>query len=107
MSIIERIQQYSKFDIQRIGLSATIGNPDELLDWMQGSSKRLQSWIKPNTGTKRKSKLFIRYIDEWSDEILVEKVIPTIKNKKSLFFADSRQINGRKSCKYYKQYEDT
>lgn len=92
MSIIERIQQYSKFDIQRIGLSATIGNPNELLDWMQGSSKRKQSLIQPDANTKRKTKLFIRYLDEWSEDELYERVLPIIKNKKSLFFADSRSL---------------
>ncbi len=92
MSIIERIQQYSKYDIQRIGLSATIGNPNDLLNWMQGSSKRNQSWIQPNTNSKRKTKLFIRYVDEWSEEQLQSKVIPILKQQKSLFFADSRSL---------------
>lgn len=92
MSIIERIQQYSKFDIQRIGLSATIGNPNELLDWMQGSSKRKKSWIKPNSSTKKRTKLFIRYLDEWSEDELSEKVLPILRSKKSLFFADSRSF---------------
>ncbi|APC47783.1 hypothetical protein BME96_06175 [Virgibacillus halodenitrificans] len=92
MSIIERIQQYSKYDIQRIGLSATIGNPNNLLNWMQGSSKRNQSWIQPNLNSKRKTKLFIRYVDEWSEEELQSKVLPLLKQQKSLFFADSRSL---------------
>ncbi|MFB4472731.1 DEAD/DEAH box helicase [Oceanobacillus caeni] len=92
MSIIERIQQYSKYDIQRIGLSATIGNPNDLLNWMQGSSKRNQSWIQPNLKSKRKTKLFIRYVDEWSEEELQSKVLPLLKQQKSLFFADSRSL---------------
>lgn len=92
MSIIERIQNYSKYDIQRIGLSATIGNPNELLDWMLGSSKRKQSLIQPDANTKRKTKLFIRYLDEWSEDELYEKLLPILRNKKSLFFADSRYI---------------
>jgi len=48
ISIIERIQTYSKYDIQRIGLSATIGNPEEIVKWMSGSSKRKQSVITPS-----------------------------------------------------------
>jgi ATP-dependent helicase Lhr and Lhr-like helicase len=92
MSIIERIQQYSRFDIQRIGLSATIGNPSDLLNWMQGSSNRNQSWIQPDSNSKRKTKLFVRHIDDWSDEELSRKVIPVVKQQKSLFFADSRSI---------------
>ncbi|ETJ34487.1 DEAD/DEAH box helicase protein, partial [human gut metagenome] len=60
MSVIERIQTYSKYDIQRIGLSATIGNPEEILEWMTGSSKRNGSVIRPS-GSGNKSKIFIRY----------------------------------------------
>lgn len=92
MSIIERIQQYSKYDIQRIGLSATIGNPNELLNWMQGTSQRNQSWIQTEPNSKRKTKLFVRYMKEWSDEELSRKVIPVLTKQKSLFFADSRSL---------------
>jgi ATP-dependent Lhr-like helicase len=92
ISIIERIQKYSKYDIQRIGLSATIGNPNDLLNWLQGSSHRNQSWIQPQVNSKRKTKLFVRHIDEWSDEELSRKVIPELKQQKSLFFADSRSM---------------
>lgn len=92
MSVIERIQQYSRYDIQRIGLSATIGNPNDLLNWMQGTSQRNQSWVQPPVNSQRKTKLFVRYVDEWSDEELSRKVIPVLKQQKSLFFADSRSI---------------
>lgn len=93
LSIIERIQKYSQYDIQRIGLSATIGNPKEVLGWMQGSSNREQQWIKPEEANSKKNiRLFVRYMEEWTEEILEEKVIPVIKGQKSLFFSDSRSI---------------
>ena len=40
MSVIERIAPSSKNDIQRVGLSATVGDPDQILAWLTGSSKR-------------------------------------------------------------------
>src|SRR5699024_5416786 len=40
LSVLERIQEYSKHDIQRIGLSATVGNPNQISEWLQGSSNR-------------------------------------------------------------------
>lgn len=40
MSVIERIAALGQLDVQRIGLSATVGNPAELLTWLQGSSAR-------------------------------------------------------------------
>lgn len=88
MSIIERIQSYSKYDIQRIGLSATIGNPEEILEWISGSSKRSKSVIRPNS-KGNKSKVFIRYFDEFSENTLA-RLLPELRDKKSLFFCNSR-----------------
>ena len=39
LAVLERISRLAGRPIQRIGLSATIGNPDELLDWLQGSGR--------------------------------------------------------------------
>ncbi|WP_136709620.1 DEAD/DEAH box helicase [Agromyces sp. H66] len=38
LAVLERIQRLAGRRIQRIGLSATVGNPDEILTWMQGSN---------------------------------------------------------------------
>jgi ATP-dependent Lhr-like helicase len=38
MSVLERIARFTPHDIQRIGLSATVGNPATILGWLQGSS---------------------------------------------------------------------
>uniref|UniRef100_UPI00035DA1F1 DEAD/DEAH box helicase n=1 Tax=Nocardiopsis gilva TaxID=280236 RepID=UPI00035DA1F1 len=37
LAVLERLQRIAGGPIQRIGLSATVGNPDELLHWLQGS----------------------------------------------------------------------
>ncbi|MFB6779674.1 DEAD/DEAH box helicase [Streptomyces sp. NPDC056352] len=37
LAVLERLQQVAGRPIQRIGLSATVGNPRELLTWLQGS----------------------------------------------------------------------
>ncbi|MEU2053384.1 DEAD/DEAH box helicase [Streptomyces bungoensis] len=39
LAVLERLQKIVERPVQRVGLSATVGNPHELLDWLQGSGK--------------------------------------------------------------------
>ena len=38
LAVLERIQRLAGQRIQRVGLSATVGNPEEMLTWLQGSA---------------------------------------------------------------------
>lgn len=38
LAVLERLQRVVGRPVQRIGLSATVGNPDQLLSWLQGSA---------------------------------------------------------------------
>lgn len=38
LAVLERLERVTGRSIQRIGLSATVGNPEQLLHWMQGAS---------------------------------------------------------------------
>lgn len=40
LAVLERLTHLVGRPIQRVGLSATVGNPSELLNWLQGSSLR-------------------------------------------------------------------
>src|SRR5690606_42163891 len=37
LAVLERLTRVAGRPIQRVGLSATVGNPEELLTWLQGS----------------------------------------------------------------------
>nr|WP_233563483.1 DEAD/DEAH box helicase [Micromonospora musae] len=39
LAVLERLSRVAGRPVQRIGLSATVGNPDELLSWLQGSGR--------------------------------------------------------------------
>ncbi|MEU6567413.1 DEAD/DEAH box helicase [Streptomyces parvulus] len=37
LAVLERLERVAGRPVQRVGLSATVGNPDELLTWLQGA----------------------------------------------------------------------
>ncbi|MEV4770583.1 DEAD/DEAH box helicase [Micromonospora humida] len=39
LAVLERVSRVAGRPIQRVGLSATVGNPDELLRWLQGAGQ--------------------------------------------------------------------
>src|SRR6185437_9406036 len=52
LAVLERLTRVTGRSIQRVGLSATVGNPDELLGWLQGSGRgqRPAMVVAPGTG---------------------------------------------------------
>lgn len=87
LSVIERIARVSKHDVQRVGLSATVGNPDEILGWLQGSSKRPGRVVDPPKPPSRKQLLVAHRRDL---ETLARDAARIAKGQKSLFFCQSR-----------------
>ena len=90
MSVIERLASFSRHDIQRAGLSATVGNPTEILGWMQGGSKRPGEVIDPpKAGAPRQIQVCLH-------ETIVEiaqDAAARASGKKSLFFCQSRALS--------------
>jgi len=89
ISVLERIRAYCDNDFQRIGLSATVGNPKQILEWLQGSSKNPQKLVDPPKKPGKK-KIAINMATE--PGALVSQIIPAAENIKSLLFCESRRL---------------
>ena len=89
LSVFERLIRHTKNDVQRIGLSATVGNPQTILNWMQGTSQRSGTVIDP---PKQPSPKDLRiYLRESTGEI-AQLASKTALGYKSLCFCQSRSL---------------
>jgi ATP-dependent Lhr-like helicase len=86
-SLLERLVTMTGRDIQRIGLSATVGNPLVIGEWLQGSSKRTFRLVDP---PKPKAQRDLR-LDLCADISEAATAIGQVaRGKKSLVFVESR-----------------
>lgn len=89
ISIIERLADLSRHDVQRVGLSATVGNPDAILAWLQGSSRRPGRVVDPPKNPSRRQITVAKY-EELAD--IATDAARASKGCKSLFFCQSRAM---------------
>lgn len=89
ISVIERLAQLTRHDVQRVGLSATVGNPQEILTWLKGSSRREGKVVDPPHAKARRQLLILR---DDSLPTLANQAAQLAKEGKSLFFCQSRAI---------------
>lgn len=89
MSVIERLAPASRNDIQRVGLSATVGNPHEILAWLKGSSNRDGVVVDPPKNPAKRD-LFIALHETVKG--LADDAASRAVGKKSLFFCQSRAL---------------
>jgi ATP-dependent Lhr-like helicase len=90
MSVIERLGSFSHHDIQRVGLSATVGNPLEILQWLQGGSQRPGEVIDPpKVAASRQIQvgLYGTILE------IAQEASTRACGKKSLFFCQSRALS--------------
>lgn len=89
LSVLERLAAFTANDIQRIGLSATVGNPDYILSWLKGSSKREGAIVNPPKLSAKRD-LHVGLFDTTLD--LAADASGRAAGKKSLFFCQSRAL---------------
>lgn len=92
LGVLERISRLAGRQLQRIGLSATVGNAPELLEWLQGSNhaRGVQaSVVAPDGGTAALPELQLDFV---GSDLNAAKVISALhRGEKRLVFADSRR----------------
>jgi len=87
MSVIERIRRVSRHDIQRAGLSATVGNPAAILEWLKGTSQREGAVVDPPKKSSRRQLLILHEADQTQIAVAAAQIA---RGCKSLFFCQSR-----------------
>ncbi|MCG8417459.1 MAG: DEAD/DEAH box helicase [Proteobacteria bacterium] len=86
-ALLERISRMAGRDVQRIGLSATMGNPRLIAQWLTGSSARPSRLVDPPRGTSARD-LCIDHCDDLNDAVI--GMARAARGKKSLVFVESR-----------------
>ena len=87
LSVLSRIAAHAPTPPQRLGLSATVGNPRELLNWLAGDSTRERSVIDPG-GKGPKSHVELDYVGSLENAATI--ISKLYRGEKRLVFCDSR-----------------
>ncbi len=86
-ALLERLVMLCGRDIQRIGLSATVGNPHVIGEWLSGSSQRPFRLVDPPK-PKAKRELQVDFCEDLEAAAL--GIAQRARGKKSLVFVESR-----------------
>ncbi len=88
LSVLERIGRLASRELQRIGLSATVGNPDTLVDWLAGSCRGTRSVVLPPKGSESPADVALDYVASLQNAAVV--ISRLHRGEKRLVFVDSR-----------------
>lgn len=96
VALLERLSNISGRDLQRIGLSATVGNPRQVLKWFCGSSKREQSVLSVESLDDKEKQILLEYypLTDDAQKNINNRIFRHITGgglKKSILFTNSRQ----------------
>lgn len=87
-AVLERLGERSINDVQRVGLSATVGAPDQVLAWLGGSSHRPRTVATVAGAAVREETRIATYDD---DNELVALLTGVVAEQRTLVFVQSRR----------------
>ncbi len=88
LAVLERIARVAGRDLQRIGLSATVGEPVSLLRWLCGSSDRPSLVVAPDSDRPAAPELTLDHVGSLRNAAQV--ISQLHRGEKRLVFCDSR-----------------
>ncbi|WP_029289168.1 DEAD/DEAH box helicase [Cellulomonas sp. HZM] len=89
LAVLERVQRLSGRPLQRVGLSATVGNPDEMLSWLQGSQRGRDRLVVREPAVDTEIDVTLDYVG--SVENAAQVIARLHGGEKRLVFCESRR----------------
>jgi ATP-dependent Lhr-like helicase len=88
LAVLARIDELTRSEIQRLGLTATVGNPEALLDWLVCGGANARRVVMPAAGQAAPIELALDFVGSVAN---AAKIVATLhRGEKRLVFADSR-----------------
>jgi ATP-dependent Lhr-like helicase len=89
LGVLERLSAVAGRDLQRVGLSATVGEPDRLLDWLVGGSAGPRRVVAPDAGAGAAAvEVTLDHVGSLTNAAIV--IAGLHHGEKRLVFCDSR-----------------